>query len=116
MNPYVKMIKSLIELHWNRAVAGNTFCKNWELFRFEAAEEVNVGKTDETTTMTKITPLTQVNPEHLCDYKKQELILQQNKLDGLNFITEVPQDIAKHCSAFYSNLYLYVSQDTITQQ
>lgn len=32
--------------------------------------------------MTKITTLTQVNPEHLSD-KKQELILQQNKLDGL---------------------------------
>lgn len=49
------MIKSLIELHWNRAQAGNYFCKKWDLFRFEAAEEVehhrwlNVGKTEETT-------------------------------------------------------------------
>lgn len=58
------MIKSLIELHWNKVLAGNNFCKIWELFRFEAAVEhhrwLNVGKTEETTIMI----LTQVNPEH----------------------------------------------------
>lgn len=100
-----------MELHWNRAPAGNNFCKNWEQFRFEAAEEIehhswlNVGKTEETTIMTEITTLTQVNPEHLSDNKKQELILQQNKLDRFNFITEDHQDIAKHCYTFNSNLY-----------
>ena len=84
-------VHSLIRLHWNKALAENVFCNNWELLKYElgnffrkySVELAKKRRADENEVIHKIAFFTSKPIEALNESDKTELIDLQHRLDEI---------------------------------
>ena len=84
-------VNGLLSHFWERACEEKSYCKNWELFKFEVSKYLRKygshfsksTRAEEEKVIIKIISLSQRSPAGLLGEEKMELIQLQNKLDNI---------------------------------